>query len=242
MTTLLYLTNSYLTEFTATVTDVNKDETGNPVFIVLDQTAFYPTGGGQLHDTGTLTNSKDEKTYTVFFTGNLNGTVSHQVDNPGLQPGDVVQGKIDWQRRYQLQKMHTACHVLSSVFIKEAGALITGNQLNTNQSRIDFSLETFDREKIQEYINKANKLLATNQEVEVFFMPRSEAEKKPELAKLAIGLKEVINDIRVVKIGTIDTQADGGTHVKNTKEVGKIVLIKCDNKGKSNRRLYFLIN
>ncbi len=239
MTKQLYHTNSYLTECTATVTEVNKDEHGKAVFIVLDQTVFYPTGGGQPHDTGTLTRVKDNKTLNVLFVENFNGQISHQVDHEDLHPGDVVHGKIDWQRRYQLQKMHTACHVLSSVFIKETGALITGNQLNLDQSRIDFSLETFDREKIQEYINKANELLSTNQEIEVSFMPRNEAEKIPELSKLAMGLKQGVSEIRVVKIGNIDTQADGGTHVKNTKEVGKIELIKCENKGKSNRRLYF---
>ncbi len=219
------------------MTEVNKD--GKAVFIVLDQTVFYPTGGGQPNDTGTLTRVKDNKTFNVIFVGNLNGQISHQIDSEGLESGDVVQGKIDWQRRYQLQKMHTACHVLSSVFIKETGALITGNQLNINQSRIDFSLEIFAREKIQDYINKANELLATNQDIEVSFMPRNEAEKIPELSKLAMGLKQGVNEIRVVKIGNIDTQADGGTHVKNTKEVGKIELIKCENKGKNNRRLYF---
>ncbi len=239
MTKQLYHTNSYLTECTATVTDVNKDEAGRAVFIILDQTIFYPNGGGQPHDTGVFTRVKDSKTFNVLFTGNFNGQVSHQVDVEGLTPGDIIQAKIDWQRRYQLQRMHTACHVLSSVFVKEAGALITGNQLNIDQSRIDFSLETFDREKIQEYINKANDILATNQEVEVSFMHRSEAEKIPELSKLAMGLKQGVSEIRVVKIGNIDTQADGGTHVKNTKEVGRVELIKCDNKGKSNRRLYF---
>lgn len=242
MTKKLYHTNSYLTECTATVTEVNKDEAGKAVFIILDQTVFYPTGGGQPHDTGTVTRVKDSKIFNVLFVGNFNGHISHQVESEGLDIGDIVQAKIDWQRRYQLQKMHTACHVLSSVFVKEAGALITGNQLNLDQSRIDFSLETFDREKIQEYINKANDLLATKQEVEVSFMPRAEAEKIPELSKLAMGLKQGVSEIRVVKIGTIDTQADGGTHVKNTSEVGKIELIKCENKGKSNRRLYFTVH
>lgn len=233
----LYLADSYLTEFAATVLDVNNDQRGNGVFIVLDQTAFYPSGGGQPHDTGTLT--KDGKIYAVLSVTAQNGKILHQMDAGGLQQGDRVHGKIDEQRRQLLQRMHTACHVLSAVFVKETGALITGNQLNTDQSRIDFNLETFDREKIQQYINKANELLATNQVVEVSFMPRAEAEKMPELAKLAIGLKEGIEEIRVVKIGNIDMQADGGTHVKNTKEVGTIELIKCENKGKSNRRVYF---
>lgn len=240
MTKLLYLHDSSLTEFDATVLEVNNDNTGNGVFIVLDQTAFYPTGGGQPHDTGILT-AKGGQTYTVLFIGNFDGKISHQVDKAGVNVGDKVHGKIDWQRHNKLQRMHTACHVLSAVFVKETGALITGNQLSTGLSRIDFSLETFDREKIQQYIDKANALLATHQGIETFFLPRAEAEKMPELAKLAKGLKEGIAEIRVVKIGDIDMQADGGTHVKNTKEVGKIILEKCENKGKNNRRLYFTL-
>ena len=237
MTKELFLKDSYLKEFTATVTEVNNDKENNPVFIILDQTAFYPNGGGQPSDIGTLT--KDRQVYNVIFAGRFNNQISHQVDKPGLKPGDVIHGKIDWERRHILQRMHTACHVISSVFVKEAGALITGNQLDLEKSRIDFSLDNFDREKIQEYINKANELLATNQDIEISFMPREEAEKIQELSKLAIGLKQGVKEIRVVKIGDIDTQADGGTHVNNTSEVGKIELIKCENKGKNNRRLYF---
>src|SRR3989338_4847490 len=104
MTTRLYHTNSYLTEFTATITEVNKDESGKAVFIILDQTAFYPTGGGQPHDTGTLTRINDNKTFNVIFIGNGSGQISHQIESEGLQIGDTIQGKIDWQRRYQLQK------------------------------------------------------------------------------------------------------------------------------------------
>src|SRR3989338_11079686 len=109
MTKQLYHTNSYLTECIATVTEVNKDETGKAVFIVLDQTVFYPTGGGQPHDAGMLTRVKDNKTFNVLFAGNVNGQIIHQVDHEGLQPGDIVQGKIDWQRRYQLQKIQPGC-------------------------------------------------------------------------------------------------------------------------------------
>ncbi len=237
---MLYIKDSSLTEFDATVVEVNNDPSGNGIFIVLDQTAFYPTGGGQPHDTGILT-TKEGTTYNLLFVGNFDGKISHQVDKVGLKEGDTVHGKIDLNRRNKLQRMHTACHVISSVFMKETGALITGNQIDVEKSRIDFSLEAYDPEKIKEYIENANQLLATQQDVEVFFLPRAEAENMPELAKLAKGLKEGIDEIRVVKIGNIDMQADGGTHVKNTKDVGKIILLKCENKGKSNRRLYFTL-
>ena len=237
MTKLLYHKDSYLKECTATVIETKTNESGKSI-LFLDQTIFYPSGGGQPHDTGIIT-SMDGKTAHVLAVLNKDGQVQHEVNHETIKAGDVVHCKIDWERRYQLQKMHTACHVLSAIFVKETGALITGNQLNLDQSRIDFSLETFDREKIQDYINQANAALETNQDIEVFFMPRSEAEKMPELSKLAMGLKEGVKEIRVVKIGNIDTQADGGTHVKNTREIGKIELIKCENKGKANRRLYF---
>lgn len=240
MTKLLYHKDSYLKECTAIVveTKTNEPETNESgkQIVILDQTIFYPSGGGQPHDTGTIT--KDGKVSHVIAVSMKEGQVEHEIDHE-LKQGDVVHCKIDWERRYQLQKMHTACHVLSAIFVKETGALITGNQLNLDQSRIDFSLDVFDREKIQGYINKANEALQTNQDIEVFFMPRAEAEKMPELSKLAMGLKEGVKEIRVVKIGNIDTQADGGTHVKNTREIGKIELIKCENKGKANRRLYF---
>ncbi len=237
MTKLLYHKDSYLKECRATVVETKTNELGKPI-VILDQTIFYPSGGGQPHDTGTITSTKEGKGSHVITVRIQEGQVEHEIDHE-LKQGDVVHCKIDWERRYQLQKMHTACHVLSTIFVKETGALITGNQLNLDQSRIDFSLETFDREKIQEYINKTNEALKTNQEVEVFFMPRAEAEKIPEISKLAMGLKQGVHEIRVVKIGNVDTQADGGTHVHNTREVGTIELIKCENKGKNNRRLYF---
>ncbi|MFA6888927.1 MAG: alanyl-tRNA editing protein, partial [Candidatus Woesearchaeota archaeon] len=177
MTELLYLKNSYIKEFEATVVSSNNNE------IVLDKTVFYPQGGGQIGDTGTLT--INDTTYIVLNTVKKEGFIIHQVSEKGLNSGDIVRGIIDWQRRYTIMRMHTACHVLSSVFVKEAGALITGNQLDLQQSRVDFNLENFDREKIQQYINKANDLLATHQEIAISVMPRAKAEKIPELAKLA---------------------------------------------------------
>jgi Ser-tRNA(Ala) deacylase AlaX len=233
MTTTLYTTDSYVKEFEATVISANNTE------IVLNQTAFFPAGGGLPCDKGTFI--VNNKTYTVLTTARKDNNIVHEVDIPGIREGDIVKASLDWQRRYQLMRMHTACHVLSAVFVKEAGALITGNQLDLTQSRVDFNLENFDRHKINDYIAIANTLLKTNQEVTVSFMPRAEAEKIPELAKLAIGLKQGIEEIRVVAISTIDRQADGGPHVKNTSEVGTIQLIKCENKGKANRRVYFTL-
>jgi misacylated tRNA(Ala) deacylase len=227
--------DSYLKEFEATVKSVKDDK-----FVVLDQTAFYPKSGGQPNDTGKLI-TEDNTEYNVVFAGKFSGEISHEVDKPGLKEGDKVKGTIDWDRRYRLMRMHTATHVLSSVFIKEAGALITGNQLDLEKTRIDFSLEDFDRDKISDYVKKANELSATNAEIKVSFMPREEVEQKPELARLAKGLPEGVKTLRIVNIEGIDIQADGGTHVKNTSEVGTIEVLDCKNKGKNNRRIYLTI-
>ncbi len=235
MSNALYMEDSYLKEFEATVKSVKDDK-----FVVLDQTAFYPKSGGQPWDTGKLV-TEDNTEYNVVFAGKFSGEISHEVDKPGLKEGDKVKGTIDWDRRYRLMRMHTATHVLSSVFIKEAGALITGNQLDLEKTRIDFSLEDFDRDKISEYVKKANELSATNAEVKISFMPREEVEQKPELARLAKGLPEGVKTLRIVNIEGIDIQADGGTHVKNTSEIGTIEVIDCKNKGKNNRRIYLTI-
>jgi len=235
MSNVLYMEDSYLKEFEATVKSVKDDK-----FVVLDQTAFYPKSGGQPNDTGKLI-TEDNTEYNVVFAGKFSGEISHEVDKPGLKEGDKVKGTIDWDRRYRLMRMHTATHVLSSVFIKEAGALITGNQLDLEKTRIDFSLEDFDRDKISDYVKKANELSATNAEIKVSFMPREEVEQKPELARLAKGLPEGVKTLRIVNIEGIDIQADGGTHVKNTSEVGTIEVLDCKNKGKNNRRIYLTI-
>ena len=237
MTKKLYYDNAYLKEFEATVVGVSKNDEGKAVFIELDQTAFYPNGGGQPWDEGELV--VNGGSYKVGFVGNFDGKISHAVDKEGIKEGDVVLGKIDWERRYKLMRMHTACHVISSVFTKDHGVKFTGGQLGVDKSRFDISLEVFDRGKIQQYIDEANVALATAQDTESYYVSRAEAEEKPELAKLSKGLKEGLDKLRIVKIGDIDEQADGGTHVKNTSEVGVIGLLKCDNKGKSNRRVYF---
>ncbi len=233
MTELLYIKDSYIKEFEAAVVSATNNE------IILNKTAFYPAGGGVPCDKGVLI--VNHKAYNIINVVKKDGNVVHEVAEFGITQGEPVKAVLDWQWRYVLMRMHTACHVLSSVFVKEAGALITGNQLGLTQSRVDFNLEKFDREKIQQYIERANELLNTNQDVTVSFMPRAEAEKIQELAKLAIGLKQGIEEIRIVKIGNIDMQADGGLHVKNTGEVGAIQLLKCENKGKANRRVYFTL-
>jgi len=232
---LKYLDDSYCKEFETEVESVKDSK-----FVVLKETYFYPDGGGQPFDTGTLV--KDSEEFPVVFVGKFDGKVSHEVGKEGLKEGDKVKGILDWDRRYKLMRYHTAAHIISGVLFYEAGAKITGNQLNVDKGRIDFDLENFDRELLANYFQKANELVEKDLPIKVYSMSREEAEQNPSLFKLAKGLPESLKEFRIVEIETFDRQADGGTHVKSLKEVGKIEMVKAENKGKNNRRVYFKID
>lgn len=229
MAEALYLDDVYLKEFSAKVISV-KDN-----FIALDKTAFYPSSGGQPHDTGTMV--KDNENYPVIFTGKFDGEISHEVDKPGLTAGDLVECKIDWDRRHKLMRMHTAAHVLSATIEKEIPSIkFTGNQLGLEKSRIDFNLEEYDKKMFKSYLEKANAIIKENKPVTTKEMPREEAVK---VCKLAMGMPNSIKNFRMVEIEGLDLQPCGGTHVKNTSEIGELEFIKSENKGKNNRRVYF---
>jgi len=229
----LYLRDPYLRTFDAEVIEVVGCE------VVLSHTAFYPQSGGQPSDTGVLT--KGEETYRVVDVRKREGRIVHVVDHEGIQPGDGVEGNIDWDRRYLLMRYHTAAHVLSAVIHNATGAEITGNQLGEDKARIDFNLEQFDRDAMKTYEQKANELVKANKPVTIRFISREEAVTIPSLCKLAKGLPLDIQEIRVITIEGLDEQACGGCHVKNTSEVGMISITAMENKGKNNRRLYFMI-
>jgi misacylated tRNA(Ala) deacylase len=231
MTKALYLENSYLREFEAEVAKADGK------FIVLNQTAFYPESGGQPTDTGVLIKNGEE--FKVVFAKKIGSDISHEVDKEGLKAGDKVKGILDWDRRYLLMRYHTAAHVISGIFNKDCGALITGNQLNIDKGRIDFNLENFDREKMDEYFKKANELIKKDLKILVSYMPMEEAKKDPTLFKLASKLPPAVRELRIVEIEGFDRQADGGTHVKSLKEVGELKFTKAENKGTNNRRVYF---
>jgi misacylated tRNA(Ala) deacylase len=229
MTEKLFWQDMYLREFDAKVESV--EEAG----VRLDRTAFNPRGGGLVSDVGKLNGAevievikKEEEIYHVLGAG-----------ASSFRPGDAVHGVIDWERRHRVMRMHTTAHILSAVVNRETGALITGNQISPVESRIDFSLEAFDRDKFGGYVKMANEAAASGAEVRSFFMKREEALRTPGFVKLAGALPPAVEELRIVQIGEIDTQADGGVHVKNTSEIGEIVVNKIENKGKSNRRLYF---
>jgi misacylated tRNA(Ala) deacylase len=234
MSEALYLEDSYLRECEATVQSVKEGK-----YVVLDRTVFYPRGGGQPNDTGKIVRGDEE--FAVVFVGRSEGRISHEVDRPGLNEGDKVRCVLDWERRHRLMRMHTAAHVLSATMNKELGVLITGNQLGEDKTRFDFSMEEFDRGKFDGIVAKANDLLSQDLELRVYDLPREEAMKIPGVVKLANALPPSIKVLRMVEIPDIDVQADGGTHVKNLNEVGKIDILKLENKGKSNRRIYFTL-
>jgi Ser-tRNA(Ala) deacylase AlaX len=234
MTKLLYLDDSYLKECDAIILSVNGKE------IVLDQTIFYPRGGGQPSDTGKIISGSGLETKVVEVL-KKDGKIIHVLEREThqLNPGDRVRCVLDWDRRYKLMRMHTAAHVLGSFMNRELGVLITGNQLETDKARFDFNLEDFDRSKFDSVVGKANEALSLDVELKVYSLPREEAMKIPGVVKLAGALPPAINELRIVEIPGFDIQADGGTHVKNLKEAGKIEILKLENKGKANRRIYF---
>ena len=235
MKNILYMNDSYLKEFESVVESVKDGK-----YVVLDKTAFYPTGGGQPNDVGVMDSNGQQ--YNVVFVGKFDGKVSHEVDKPGLQAGDKVKCLIDWERRYRLMRMHTAAHIIDAVLYKEAGALCTGNQLNVDKSRIDFSLDVLDKDKMQSYIEMANEYVKKAVELKIYYLKREEALKIPGIVKLASVMPPEVEELRIVEIPGIDIQADGGTQVKNTSEIGEIKFLSVENKGKSNRRLYYTIN
>jgi misacylated tRNA(Ala) deacylase len=226
-----HLDDSYTKAWTATVTSV-KDGT----YVTLSETYFYPMGGGQPHDEGVIV--KDGTEHKVIFVKKFD-EVSHEIASQGLEEGDVVECRIDWDRRHHLMRSHTAAHVVSALIRKKTGALITGNQLSPEKVRIDFSVEEFDPEMFKSMIDEANNLIAQGSPVQFEMLTREAALEEPALASLAKGLPEQVEEIRVVEIEGLDRQACGGTHVQEISEIGPLSFLKAENKGKKNRRLYF---
>jgi misacylated tRNA(Ala) deacylase len=234
VTRALYLEDSYLKECDAVVASMNEGK-----YVVLDQTIFYPKGGGQPCDTGRIINGNE--VYNVVYVGKFSGEISHEVDRLGLKAGDKVHCVLDWDRRYKLMRSHTAAHLFASLLCNGTGALVTGNQLETDKIRFDFSLEQFNPEILEKYVAETNELLKRDTPVRSFELPKEEALKIPGVVKMAEAFPPDIPSLRIVELVDLDKQADGGTHVKNLKEVGQIKLLKTENKGKNNRRIYFAL-
>jgi len=237
-TKLLYLYDSYLREFEAKVESVN----GN--LVVLDQSAFHPLTGGVGCDTGWLVKNDARVRVVHVEIDRATKIVSHVVEAEpiGVAHGDVVKGVIDWDRRYCLMRLHTAAHLIAAVMYRDYSALITGGQVDVDQAKLDFNLPRTDREVFEDAVKKANEEVAKRAELKIYFLSRDEALKVPGMVKLAERMPPEERELRIVEIPGIDLQADGGPHVKNTGETGEIQLLRIENKGRNQRRIYFGIN
>ena len=231
MTTALYHTDAYLQEFDASITVVD----GNKV--ALDQTAFYPGGGGQPHDVGTLTAANGE-TWNVVKVSKQGADVWHELDRAAPPVGTPVRGAIEWGRRYKLMRTHTALHILCGVIFRDYGASVTGGNMEPLKGRMDFEFETMRQEFVKQIEEKINVEVAQARPTRVQILPREAAFQIPDLIRTKINLLPAgIAEVRTVEIVGLDLQADGGTHVANTSEVGRIRVVDYKSKGKINKRI-----
>ena len=231
VTTLLCNEDAYLREFDATVTAVTDKG------VVLDQTAFYPGGGGQPPDAGLLSTATDE--FTVKKLSRANGQIVHEIEGDAFPPkGATVHGAVDWDRRYKLMRTHTALHILCGVVWRDYGALVTGGNMEPLTARMDFELESMSADFAREVERAINEEVAAERPVHVAVHPREEALTIPDLIRTKVNLiPESVQQIRTIDIEGLDLQADGGLHVHNTREVGTIRVVKHESKGRINKRL-----
>ena len=229
-TELLYLTDAYLREFDATVVEVDTEQRR----VALDQTAFYYTGGGQPNDTGTLAG------LPVVGVRKDGEHVWHTIDGDGALPavGDTVHGEIDWERRHQLMRTHTALHVLCGVIWNEYGKAVTGGNMEPLSARMDFEFDPLPAGFGETIEKRVNEELAAARPINVEFLARPAALADPDLIRTKVNMiPESVTEIRVIDIVGLDKQADGGTHVRTTDEVGRIRVVKTESKGKANKRI-----
>lgn len=231
-TDLLYLRDAYLREFDAAVVAVDEEQSA----VALDRTAFYPTGGGQPHDEGVL--RWGGGTARVAEVAKRGAEAWHVLDGPVPPVGTAVHGELDWERRHQLMRTHTALHVLCGVIWNEWGTAVTGGNMGPLAARMDFEFDPLPEgfgPRVEELVNAE---LAADRPVEVSFLPRSTAVEDADLIRTKVNLiPESVAEIRVVDIVGLDKQADGGTHVASTAEVGRLRVVKTESKGKGNKRL-----
>ena len=232
MTDLLFHKDSYLQSTNATVIKIVEDNG-----IVLDRTVFYPGGGGQPHDLGVI--SIGNKNVAVTKVQNVKGEVIHWVeDNHGITTGQSVTAEIDWDRRYTLMRPHTALHILCGVVWRDYKAQVTGGDMQPGTARMDFEFENMTAEFAEQIEDTINREVNDNRTIEVNFLTREQANQVPDLIRTKINLlPEAISEIRTIDISGLDLQADGGTHVKNTSEVGFIKVTGHESKGRINKRL-----
>src|SRR5581483_5567899 len=230
MTELLFHTDAYLKEFDAKVVGTDGER------VALDRTALYARSGGQPSDFGVLRAGDVE--YRVVDSKKEGDEIWHQVERAGLQIGDAVHGTVDWERRYKLMRTHTALHILCGVIFRDYGAQVTGGDMEPLVARMEFEWESRSGDFAREVEERINAEVAAARDVLVRILPREEAMHIPALIRTKINLLPPnIQMVRVVEIVGLDLQADGGTHVANTREVGRIKVVGHESKGKVNKRL-----
>jgi misacylated tRNA(Ala) deacylase len=235
MTQALYHEDSYLKEFEATIIAVDEENHG----LILDRTAFFPGGGGQPADSGTLLIGNQE--FNIKRAKNIKGETVHLLDKDIALPeaGKQVTGHIDWELRYKIMRTHTAMHILCGVIFRDYGASVTGGNMEPLKGRMDFEFETMQKELVEEINAAINAEVDNARTVSWRQLPREEAFQIPDLIRTKINLlPKFIQEVRVVEIEGLDVQADGGTHVKNTSEVGQIRVADYKSKGAINKRIY----
>ncbi len=239
MTELLYQTDSYLRECDTVVT--GHGEANSAPAVVLARTVLYPGGGGQPADTGILT--WDNQQATVTRATKQGADIAYLLDGPLPPIGTTVRMRVDWERRYRLMRTHTAMHCLCGVVFRDYGALVTGGQMDLDRSRMDFELEDLSPERVAAIEEATNAAIRANLPIRVRILPRDEAFAIPDLIRTKINLLPPgIPEVRTVEIVGLDLQADGGTHVAHTGEVGGIHIVGTRSKGKSNKRLEIVLN
>jgi misacylated tRNA(Ala) deacylase len=234
----LAYTDAYARTVAATVRDV---QLGEMPLVVLDRTVFYPGGGGQPSDRGLLLRASDGRTWTVRGARKAGGEIAHELEPDGDDPpavGDTLQVDLDWARRLALMRTHTALHALCGVVWRDHRAQVTGGNMEPGSGRMDFEFESMSGDLVDSIEAAVNAELAAEREVRVDVLPRAEAFAIPDLIRTKINLlPEGIAEVRTIEIVGLDLQADGGTHVANTREVGQIRVTGYESKGRINKRI-----
>jgi misacylated tRNA(Ala) deacylase len=226
----LYQVDAYCRRFPATVTAAMGEA------VQLDRSAFYPGGGGQPHDRGTVTDGA--RTWSLTGARSAAGGVWHELDAEAPPVGTELECEVDWERRYALMRTHTALHVLCAVVWRDWGAKVTGANMEPLRGRMDFEFENLSGELVRELEERVNVEVTAARPTRVDFLPREEADKDPDLIRNKVSLlPPSIRVVRVVGIEGLDLQADGGTHVADTSEVGRIALPSYKSKGRINKRI-----
>ncbi len=237
MTERIYSTQQYARETDANIVDVDPDD-GR---VLLDRTVFYPGGGGQPHDVGEVVVG-DDRLQVVRVAEDTRG-VWHWIDGALPRTGTSVRTVVDWDRRYRLMRTHTAMHALCGVVWTRYASPVTGGNMEPGVGRLDFELPDWDPEDKATLEDELNAQLQAARPVEVSFLPREEADQDPSLIRTKVSLLPAsLREVRVIDIVGLDRQADGGTHVASTTEVGRVRIAKVESKGKGFRRIRLAID